>query len=240
MANLNEKIIDKINKLLAMGNDSGASETERETALRQAHSLLAKHNLQMVDLKAKDDRGQLAVLAKKHSWAKFTAMAIAELFFCEYLVGSSNANYAYHIFVGREDNAKVAIALYMYCVKSMMKQARLHKQRSFSDQPYKAEMDFLKGAARAIQENANKLKEAKQAEMNAENGTGTSLVLADYYKQEQEANKKWTDENMQVKEKMIRSKASRTEDFVAGAIYGASVNLGTGIEDKSKAHAEIA
>jgi len=55
MSNLNAKVIDKINKLLALGNNAAAAQNERETALRQAYSLLAKHNLEMNDLKAKTD-----------------------------------------------------------------------------------------------------------------------------------------------------------------------------------------
>lgn len=236
MANLNSKVIDKINKLLALGNNSAASPNERETALRQAYSLLAKHNLDMADLKEADERGKLAVLAKKHLWAVRLAGNIANLFFCEYVTGSGNANYSYHIFIGKEANAKVAIALFSYLVKSMMSEARSFvKKNQIDNSPYKAEMDFLKGASIAIGETAKRLREEKERENKEQqySSQGTSLVLADYYKQEQEANNNWIDENMKVKTRNLKMKTSGSLATIRGYDYGSKVNLNTGLPDNS-------
>jgi hypothetical protein len=43
-------ILEKVKKLLALANDKGATEGERDNALRMAHGMLAKHNLDMSDL----------------------------------------------------------------------------------------------------------------------------------------------------------------------------------------------
>ena len=45
-------IIEKIKKLLALAADSGATEGERDNAIRMAHGLLAKHNLDMAQVTA--------------------------------------------------------------------------------------------------------------------------------------------------------------------------------------------
>ena len=45
-------ILDRVKKMLAIANDSAASEGECDNALRMAHNTLAKHNLDMADLNA--------------------------------------------------------------------------------------------------------------------------------------------------------------------------------------------
>lgn len=242
MSNLNAKVIDKINKLLALGNNAAAAQNERETALRQAYSLLAKHNLEMNDLKAKDDRIQTAVLAKRHLWAIRLASSIAELFFCEYVTGKGNANYSYHIFVGREANTTVASSLFLYLSKSLLKEARYHvKKNNISYEPYKAEMDFLKGASMAIAINARTLREEKEKESMQEsaNSTGTSLVLASYYDQEREANAQWVSDNMQVKERSLKTDVELNANTLNGFQHGKKVNLTTGLTDQSMERAML-
>lgn len=46
-------ILEKVKKLLALAGNAGATEGERDNALRMAHGLLAKHNLDMADLVSK-------------------------------------------------------------------------------------------------------------------------------------------------------------------------------------------
>ena len=52
-------IIEKIRKLLALANGTGAADQERESALRMAHALLAKHNLSMSDTELEPTRTAL-------------------------------------------------------------------------------------------------------------------------------------------------------------------------------------
>ena len=46
----NEKVLERIKKMLTLGNDAGATEAERETALRMAYNVMAKYNLTIADL----------------------------------------------------------------------------------------------------------------------------------------------------------------------------------------------
>lgn len=45
-----EKLLDKVKKLMAIANDSGASANEVEVALKKANRLLVSHNLSMADV----------------------------------------------------------------------------------------------------------------------------------------------------------------------------------------------
>lgn len=48
-----EKIINRVKKMMALANDSAASDGERENALRMSYALMAKHNLDMTDVQGK-------------------------------------------------------------------------------------------------------------------------------------------------------------------------------------------
>ncbi len=48
----NEKVLDKVRKLLALANNEAASEGERDNAMRMAHKLLTMHQLEMADVDA--------------------------------------------------------------------------------------------------------------------------------------------------------------------------------------------
>lgn len=45
-----EKIINRIKKMMALANDKAASDGERENALRMSYALMARHNLEMSDV----------------------------------------------------------------------------------------------------------------------------------------------------------------------------------------------
>jgi hypothetical protein len=49
-----DKILSRIQKMLALANDLAATEGERDNALRMAYNLMAKHNLDMVTVEARN------------------------------------------------------------------------------------------------------------------------------------------------------------------------------------------
>ena len=86
-----ENILNKVKKLLALANDSGASEGERDNALRMAHGLLAKHNLDMLDLTRHmqvEGREDYMGAGFSMMWCKYISQSIAKLFFCKYYFGA--------------------------------------------------------------------------------------------------------------------------------------------------------
>ena len=49
----NERVLEKVKKLLALANDRGATEGESQTALLMAQKIMAENNLTIKDVEAK-------------------------------------------------------------------------------------------------------------------------------------------------------------------------------------------
>lgn len=77
-----ERIIAKIKKCLDMAQHAGSNPAEAETALRQAHKLMAAYNLEMGDVLASEvGETRIAAGAKKApAWRLRLAIACAEAF----------------------------------------------------------------------------------------------------------------------------------------------------------------
>jgi hypothetical protein len=85
------KILSRVRKLMALANDAGATEGERDNAIRMAHATLAKYNLSISEVEASgkttDEKrvidNDLRTIA--HPWIVTVMHGIAALYFCEYL-----------------------------------------------------------------------------------------------------------------------------------------------------------
>lgn len=62
------KILGRIRKMLALANNEGASEGERDNALRMAHATLAKYNLDMAEVESsgKPQQEARAIVKKQY------------------------------------------------------------------------------------------------------------------------------------------------------------------------------
>ena len=76
------KIIDKIKKLMALGQSP--SEAEASSAITKAHNLLKEYNLQMADLKEKEEVDEFTYLegSALRSWKILLLAQIAKVNFC--------------------------------------------------------------------------------------------------------------------------------------------------------------
>ena len=88
-SNPNEKVLDRVKKMLALGNCSGATDGERDTALKMSFKLLALHNLTMVDVEGHnaevhEPREAQQATYVVYPWARRMSNQIANLFFCNY------------------------------------------------------------------------------------------------------------------------------------------------------------
>ena len=83
-----ESIIDKLRKLLALGDTSrGATEAEAQAAMAKAHELLAAHNLTMADIEAPGGKIEEVIqdeisTTMKDSWRDIVWTAVGKTFFC--------------------------------------------------------------------------------------------------------------------------------------------------------------
>ena len=79
---MSSAIIEKCRKLFTLANNDGATEGERDNALRMAYGLMAKHNLDETMLDSEDLRQILEVEAPGAAWIRQVTNSVAGLFFC--------------------------------------------------------------------------------------------------------------------------------------------------------------
>jgi len=252
-AQTENKILRRVRKMLKLAQDAGASEAERDTAMRHVHATLAKYNISMQQAEASEEqetRGkqQEAFLGKP--WAIRISGAIARMCFCHYHYHTMGGNAgptqkAMHVFIGLESNVTTAREMSRFVVESVNKEAQRYQR--FHGLGYADYRAFAQGAAERIRQRCYKIEEdAKRdgvsahaeddAKMLAASGAGTSLVLASLYKTEEEANKALL-EALGYKLGKGRTQSvdlSRRTHHKAGAEYGDKVSLHRQVGGSSK------
>lgn len=113
------KVIEKVQKLLALSGSSNAFEAQE--ALLKAQMLLAKHNLTMSDLPAESRKEAVVeepcvTVSAYNQWVRELAEIVARNFRCSTLV-SHWRNRFRMVFVGFETDAKVAAQVFEYASK---------------------------------------------------------------------------------------------------------------------------
>ena len=123
-----ESILKRIQKLLKMSEDKGASENEAMLAAQKAQELLSEHNLSRSDIK---DDSQVENIeretfdAERENWQGWIQSATAKLYFCQFFSKSGvDKNYKrinQSVFVGRKSNRIVAksIAIILLICKTV-------------------------------------------------------------------------------------------------------------------------
>ena len=129
-----KKILSRVQKMLNLANNAGATEGERDNAMRMAHSTLAKYNLDLADVDAHNGEQKKAAAGEPREqhdatfygrpWARNVCQNIGKLFFCYYLYTShKKATNVKHYFIGRHSNAITAALIAEFVVKSIMPEA---------------------------------------------------------------------------------------------------------------------
>ena len=235
-----KRILARVQKMLNLANDAGATEGERDNAMRMAHATLAKYNLDLADL---DEASELSAKAadsmeprEQHitafygrPWARNVAMNIGKLFFCTYLCSSHRkATQVRHYFIGRRSNAVTAALMAEYVVKSIMKEGNRQKRAEMEGNAWLR--TFCWGAAHKVKERVNHLVEGTD-EMQAPAEPGTALVLANHYHNEYEKNQLMVRELYPKLGKASMGKGHQGGDaYARGQQYGGSVSLNTQVK----------
>lgn len=124
-----EKVIDKINKLLALAQSP--EQEEAQQAMLKAQKMLAEYKIEQQELGIEEDK-EVSIETDFTSktiidWKQRLAYLIANNFACEsFMMGG------YQTFWGREDDAKIALQIYKYSVdviKSETKKIRKHYRK---------------------------------------------------------------------------------------------------------------
>lgn len=163
-----EKILARVRKMLALGKNRGATEGERDNALRMARATLEKYNLDLASVEesthkptAGEERVEKEGRFYGRPWARAIAVAAADLCFCSYLyVGARRGSDTRHCFIGRTSNAITALELAQYLVESVHREAKRHQRQHYlGNDSYRA---FAWGAASAIRQRVRDLRAASE------------------------------------------------------------------------------
>ncbi|HUW45937.1 MAG TPA: DUF2786 domain-containing protein [Dehalococcoidia bacterium] len=191
-----KKILSRVQKMLNLANNAGATEGERDNAMRMAHATLAKYNLDLADLESANTeakRESSGEPREEHTthfygrpWARNVCMNVGRLFFCHYIYMShKKATNVKHYFIGRHSNAITAALMAEFIVKSIIKEGNRQKRDEMEGNSWLR--TFCWGAANRIKERVEELiAGTDESQKAAEPGTG--LVLASYYNTEREKN----------------------------------------------------
>jgi len=218
--NEKDRVLSRVRKMLALANDAGTTEGERDNAMRMAHATLAKYNLELIDEPAeKDDRGRYEGVYYSRPWSRSVSQSIGKLFFCHYVyVQPQRSQNGKHYFIGREANAMTALAMASYIIDSIDREASKAQRLNGANHDYWRA--FCWGAATTISRRVTEM-QVKAPEA----APGTALVLANLYQVESQANQAWLQANMKLGKSRPSPGTRSSVGHAAGAAFGATVGL---------------
>lgn len=221
------RIIDKIRKLLAMADsDRNDNDNERETALRQANSLMDKHGVSMLDMDddseadPNGERGESDTATGAAIWKAMLISHVAKLYGCKSYrtTGSRGRTYV----VGREVHRTVVLSMSEYLMRSIEREVVGYRGRgrAFTGA-------FRKGAADGVGMQVDRILGARRNTGSA----GTGMVLADYYRNEALANVRYMSDNG-VRIRKSETYSSSKDGHSAGEAYGGKVSLNSQVSGR--------
>jgi len=192
MRQIDDKIIDKIRKLLALGQSP--NENEAKLAIANAQKLLMKHNLIMSDIENIQSETDSFVLdsgSRVANWKCDLAYAIAEHNYCRILIqrwrGTKQRPGKFQfVLIGKAHNVVIITEMYKYLVEAIDKMAVKSKIKGAT-----GKNSYRLGVVEGIKERLLQIK--IEAERNGifdeENGKMvTSLVVQNLYEKESKLN----------------------------------------------------
>lgn len=235
------KILARVRKMMRLAQNEGATEGERDTAMRHIHATLAKYNLSLGQVEASDEASQearerlrKAFLGKP--WAIQIAAAIARMYFCRYYYSTIGGNAgptqkAMHTFVGRHSNVITAQEMAEFVVGAVNREAQRF-QRSIGGR-YAEYRAFAQGAAEKIRVRCYEIQKKSEAEGvqddpeegQTQSAPGTALVIAGLYKTEDAANVGYLEK---IGVKLTSGRSQSYADGLGraeGRAFGATVSL---------------
>ena len=236
-----ESILNRIQKLLKMSIENGASENEAMLAADKAQKLLQEHNLSIADIKDDSQAEPMDsedVEVDRDLWKGYIRNATAKLYFCTtYSTMKLDKHYKkvkVITFVGRKSNRMVATEMCKYFINTVNRLA----DEEFREVPgSRAAINrmahaFKQGAATKLSSRLRKKYEEIAPEYIPQGNPDGLPVL---YKNEQIAITKWL-EQKGIKLRSARSSMS-IRDRVAysrGSEKGNGIGINTQVNNRTK------
>lgn len=183
---MNDKIIDRLKKLLAMSQDA-SSENEALIAAKRLHSLLSKHNMSLSDLESGADKiDEDRFETVNFPYRRRIAHAVAQLYYCEmYYILGYRKNYTQIVLIGKQQHRDIAKVIIDQVLKIIDREATKSSLEQYGERVSNYISSFRNGAAQRVVERCHKLVcEAKAGNLIDED-TGENLpALASLYDRE--------------------------------------------------------
>lgn len=228
---LNEKMLDKVRKLLALAERAGTEE-EAANAMTRVQEILAKYNLDIGDVKIDDVAAGMAEetmdVAWNQSWIKYVATGIGRLYFCKVLVQTHSTDYLRLFFTGRAVNIMTA----KYVLETVLRAGRkaaldfARQQNKLGFNSVSASNNFKKGfGVRVFTRCEGLIREAKLKGLR-DADTNTMLPVANLYDQEQRAAENFLlNKGVIPRTGNVKMKGTNYDHMAAGSSAADNVNL---------------
>ena len=232
---MNDRLIEKMKKLLAMSQDK-SSEHEAMIAAKQLHALLSKHNISMSELEDKEEEvGQQFDVHSCRPWKRYVAHWVSALYFCSFYYMKIGRGKSQYVFVGKEHNRLFASHIFTMIVTTIERESRTESKKLYGREVSSFVNSFWSGAASRIVNRCDELiKAAKAGELEDEEGN-TLPIMLNVYDSNSLLNSEWLEsQNFNIREKKSKSlEATNSEGLRKGREAGNRVQLSRSLQSQS-------
>lgn len=140
---MEQKIIEKIQKLLALSESP--NQNEAEAAMAKAQELMVKHNIEMSSVQDHDSEyinETTETFQREGVETKYVNSILTEFFFVK-IIKSNRIGFKYFNFVGEKNNVKTALHMRQYLTNTFKHLWNEYKQETGA--PTKAKQSFYYG-----------------------------------------------------------------------------------------------
>lgn len=237
-----ERIRDRIRKILALANDAGSTSDEAANAMEMAMRLMAQTGISAEELKAtavEDTEGELVhadVDSAEYKWQVQLAGAAADLYgaFLTMQRKFYNGGFKKVIqFHGSDDVVDASRQTYIWFWKQIRVAYKEYQKTSGKNASMATRQAFQLSAALEVRRRVRKLLEST----TIQRGNGTALMVVEHTKSVAKRNQERFEEELGFKIKSARSTKLSVGDWAAygaGNQAGANVQLQTTIEAKAR------
>jgi hypothetical protein len=228
------RIIRKMKSLMAMANDK-SSENEATTALRQLHTMLAKHNISVEQLDEPEEEqvDEYCEEFRAPPWKRQVARAIARLYFCEMYHASLGKGKANIFFVGTESNRTFAMWVFKMVTTSIERDARKESREIYGKENSSFVNSFWTGAMKRIISRCRELaNQAKDGDLQDDEGNTLPAMVGLYTKHLREV-EAWLSANKNLEQGSARTQVKNQAGYSRGKAAGDRVQLSRAIQRQS-------
>jgi len=182
--NIDQSIIEKINKLLALGQSP--NEHEAKLAMMNAQKLLTKHNLSMCDIKTKENtiniKERILNLESTRvaTWKSALLNSICLNNYCTLLISTGYRREKSFKIIGDEINIQVVLNMYEYLYEAVERITKKSDTKGATEKN-----SFRLGMINGINEQFDAIK--REMEQHGVDEECTALMVVDYEKKNKTA-----------------------------------------------------